>query len=108
MFVQSPPSVDVRPSDGAGQELYQERGRTACPSSSETNERRVVDVQEVKSAQDEDRKERCRLACQRSRKRRKQREDEMKEELVRMQQLNARLRQHVVELERKLGCASGG
>ena len=106
MSVQSPPPVDVRPSDGAGQEQYQEHGRTACPSSSETNKRRVMDVQEVKSAQDQDRKERCRLACQRSRKRRKQREEETKDKLVRLRQENTILQQRVVELERKLGCAS--
>jgi len=64
LSVQSPPPVDVRPSDGAGQEQYQEHGRTACPSSSETNKRRVMDVQEVKSAQDQDRRDRNTKACQ--------------------------------------------
>ena len=102
MFVQSPPSDDFRPSDAAGQEQYQERGRTACRSSSETNKRRVVDVQEVKSAKDQDRRRRNTKACQEFRKRRTLRETEMKKELVRLQQENAVLQQRVVELERKL------
>jgi len=102
LSVQSPPSVDVRSSDGAGQEQYQERGRRACPSSSETNKRRVMDVQKVKSAKDQDRRRSNTKACQEFRKRRTLRETEMKKELVRLQQENAVLQQRVVELERKL------